>query len=163
MKSTIVNILILILIFNIIMIIFPEGKTQKFCRISIKIFIMIYILNNIFLNGSIDLNILENMPSISPHYEREVIIKSVNQEFIDTLNKNNYQGEKVIENIELSFTENMDIKAKITFTENMDIKAKITLNKLLTMDEVNELKKDIAEIFQISSDNIDAISGGLYE
>lgn len=151
MKSTIVNILILILIFNIIMIIFPEGKTQKFCRISIKIFIMIYILNNIFLNGSIDLNILENMPSISSNYEREVTIKSVNQEFIDTLNKNNYQGEKVIENIELSFTENMDIKAKIT------------LNKLLTMDEVNELKKDIAEIFQISSDNIDAISGGLYE
>ncbi|MGB4439319.1 MAG: hypothetical protein WBJ13_08885 [Sedimentibacter sp.] len=151
MKSTIVNILILILMFNIVMIIFPEGKTQKFCRISIKIFIMIYVLDNIFLNGSIDVNMLENMPSISSSYEREVTIKSVDREFIDTLNKNNYEGEEVIKNIELSFTENMDVKAKIT------------LNKLLNTDEVNELKKNIAEIFQISSDNIDTISGGMYE
>jgi len=137
--------------FNVIMIIFPEGRTQKFCRRSIKIFIMIYVLNNIFLNGSIDLKMLENMPSISSGYEREVTIKSVDQEFIDTLNKNNYEGEEVIKNIELSFTENMYVKAKIT------------LYKLLNADEVNELKKDIAEIFQISSDNIDTITGGIYD
>jgi len=151
MKSTIVNILIMILMFNIVMIIFPEGKTQKFCRISIKIFIMIYVLDNIFLNGSINVNMLEKMPSISTYYEREVTIKNVDQEFINTLNRNNYEGEEVIKNIELSFTENMDFKAKIT------------LNKLLNTDEVNELKKDIAEIFKISSDNIDTISGGIYE
>ncbi|MDW5300327.1 MAG: hypothetical protein SA378_09340 [Sedimentibacter sp.] len=151
MKSTIVNILIMILMFNVIMIIFPEGRTQKFCRISIKIFIMIYVLNNIFLNGGIDLKMLENMPSVSSYYEREAIIKSVDQEFIDELNKNNYDGEEVIKNIELSFTESMYVKVKIT------------LNKLLSIDEVNELKRDIAEIFQISSDNIDIISGGIYE
>jgi len=151
MKNTIINILILILMFNIIMIIFPEGKTQKFCRISIKIFIMIYILDNIFLNGSIDVDILENIPTYSSSYEREVSIKSVDRDFIDSLNKNNYQGEEVIKNIELSFTESMNIKAKVT------------LNKLLSSDEVDELKKDIAEIFQISSDNIDIISGGINE
>ena len=143
MKNTIINILILILMFNIIMIIFPEGKTQKFCRISIKIFIMIYILDNILLNGSIDISIIDNMPSNSSYYEREVSIQTVDQKFIDSLNKDNYQGEKVIKNISLSFTENMDIKAVVT------------LNKLLSIDEANKLKKDIAEIFQISSDNID--------
>lgn len=143
MKNTIINILILILMFNIIMIIFPEGKTQKFCRISIKIFIMIYILDNIFLNGSIDVSILDNMPSNSSYYEREVSIQNVDQKFIDSLNKDNYQGEEVIKSISLSFTESMDIKAEVT------------LNKLLSIDEVNELKKDIADIFQISSDNID--------
>lgn len=143
MKNTIINILILILMFNIIMIIFPEGKTQKFCRISIKIFIMIYILDNIFLNGSIDVSILDNMPSNSSYYEREVSIQNVEQEFIDSLNKDNFNGEKVINSISLSFTEGMDIKAVVT------------LNKLLSFDEINELKKDIADIFKMSSDNID--------
>jgi len=112
---------------------------------------MIYILDNIFLNGSIDVDILENIPTYSSSYEREVSIKSVDRDFIDSLNKNNYQGEEVIKNIELSFTESMNIKAKVT------------LNKLLSSDEVDELKKDIAEIFQISSDNIDIISGGINE
>lgn len=152
MKNIIINILILILIFNIIMIIFPEGKTQKFCRISIKIFIMFYIFDNIFFNGSIELGFIGNMPTTSSSfYEREVSLQNVDQKFIDSLNKDNYQGEEVIKNISLSFTENMNIKAKVY------------LNKLLNIDEVNDLKQNIAEIFQISSDNIDIISGGIYE
>ncbi|MDD4089581.1 MAG: hypothetical protein PHP29_07820, partial [Tissierellia bacterium] len=57
MKTTIVNTLILILIFNLIMIIFPEGKTQKFCRISIKLLIIIFILDNIFLNGRMNVSL----------------------------------------------------------------------------------------------------------
>lgn len=129
--------------FNIIMIIFPEGKTQKFCRITIKIFIMIYILDNIFLNGRIDLNMLHDLPSIDSTYEREVSIRNIDQNFIDSINKNQFEGDDVVKNITLNFTENMNIKAVVT------------LNKLLSMDEINKLKTDIAEIFQISSDNID--------
>lgn len=124
------------------MIIFPEGKTQKFCRITIKIFIMIYILDNIFLNGSIDLNMLNDIPSIDSSYEREVSVSNIDQNFIDSINVAQFEGDDVVKNITLNFTEDMNIKAVVT------------LNKLLSMDEINKLKTYIAEIFKISSDNI---------
>ncbi len=142
MKNTIVNILILILMFNIIMIIFPDGKTQKFCRISIKIFIMIYILDNIFLNGSININLLNDLSTMETSYEREVTLSSVDSNFIDTINKDYFEGDDVVKNISLNFTEDMNIRAVIT------------LSKLLSMDEVNVLKTNIADIFHISEDNI---------
>lgn len=142
MKSIIVNILILILMFNIIMIIFPEGKTQKFCRITIKIFIMIYILDNIFLNGRVDLNLLNNIPTIDSSFEREVSVTNIDQSFIDSINENQFEGDDVIKEITLNFTEDMNVKAVVT------------LNKLLNINEINRLKTDIAEIFKISSNNI---------
>lgn len=142
MKNTIVNILILILMFNIIMIIFPDGKTQKFCRISIKIFIMIYILDNIFLNGSININLLNDFSALETTYEREVTLSSIDSTFIDSINKDYFEGDDVVKNISLNFTEAMDIKAVIT------------LNKLLSNDEVNTLKTNIADIFHINSKNI---------
>lgn len=142
MKNIIVNTLILILMFNIIMIIFPEGKTQKFCRITIKLFIMIYILDNIFLNGRVDLNLLNDITLKDYSYEREVSINGVDQSFIDSINENSFEGDDVVKNITLSFTEDMDVKATVA------------LNKLLGMDEINRLKTEIAEIFKISSENI---------
>ncbi|WP_313370614.1 hypothetical protein [Sedimentibacter sp.] len=142
MKNTIINILILILMFNIIMIIFPEGKTQKFCRIAIKIFIMIYILDNIFLSGSININILNDLPALEKTYEREVTLSSIDENFIESINKDYFEGDNVVKNISLSFTEDMDIKAEIT------------LNKLLSFDEVNALKTNIADIFHVKSENI---------
>lgn len=150
MKSTIVNILVLILMFNLIMIIFPEGKTQKFCRISLKLFIMIYILDNIFLNGSINLNLLD-MPDISPDYQREMSIQNIDPEFIEKLNQDFYEGEEVIKNIELNFTGNMDIDVLVT------------TRGLMSTDKTKKIKKDIAEVFKISSDNIRVTSGGTYE
>lgn len=128
--------------FNIIMIVFPEGKTQKFCRITIKIFIMIYILDNIFLNGRIDLNLLNDMQLNNTSYEREVSITSIDENFIDSINENHFEGDDVVKNITLNFTEDMNFNAVVT------------LNKLLSMDEINKLKTDVAEIFQISSDNV---------
>lgn len=138
MKNMIVNILILILMFNIIMIIFPEGKTQKFCRIAIKIFIMIYILDNIFLNGSININLLNDLSTLETSYEREVTLSSIDRTFIDSINKDYFEGDDVVKNISLNFTEDMDIRAVVT------------LNKLLSIDEVNELKTNIADIFHIN-------------
>ncbi len=143
MKSIIVNILILILMFNIIMIIFPEGKTQKFCRITIKIFIMIYILDNIFLNGSIDLKVLGDIPSIDSSYEREVSIGSIDRNFIELINVNLFDGEDVVKNITLNFTENMDVKAMVS------------LNKFISNEEVVRLKAHISEICKVSSDNVE--------
>lgn len=149
MKTTIVNTLILILIFNLIMIIFPEGKTQKFCRISIKILIMIFILDNIFLSGSLNLNLLKT--SDVPAYQREVNVSSISPEIIDSINAANFQGEEVVSNITLSFTDTMEIKAKVS------------LKRMANNDELHKLKANIAEIFQLNSDNIDFINGGLYE
>ncbi len=143
MKSIIVNILILILMFNIIMIIFPEGKTQKFCRITIKIFIMIYILDNIFLNGSIDLKVLGDIPSINSSYEREVSIGGIDRNFIELINVNLFDGEDVVKNITLNFTENMDVKAVVS------------LNKFISNEEIIRLKAHISEICKVSSDNIE--------
>ena len=149
MKTTIINTLILILIFNLIMIIFPEGKTQKFCRISIKILIMIFILDNIFLSGSLNLNLLKS--SDVPAYEREVNVNSISPDIIDSINSANFQGEEVVSNITLSFTNEMEISAVIS------------LRRMMENDEMNKLKTNIAEIFQLSSDNIKFKYGGLYE
>jgi len=149
MKTTIVNTLILILIFNLIMIIFPEGKTQKFCRISIKLLIIIFILDNIFLNGRMNVS----LPVIAdaPAYQREVNVKSISPEIIDTINKENFQEEEeVVSNITLSFTEDMEITAIVY------------LRKMIGNEELDKLKSNIAEIFQLNSDNID-INGGAYE
>lgn len=142
MKNIIVNILLLILMFNIIMVIFPEGKTQKFCRITIKIFIMIYILDNIFLSGGMDFKLLEEIPSIDSSYEREVSVNSVDQDFINSINKNEFEGDDVVKNITLKFTDALEFNV---FVE---------LNKLLSMDEKGNLKTRVAEIFQISSDKV---------
>ncbi len=149
MKTTIVNTLILILIFNLIMIIFPEGKTQKFCRISIKILIMIFILDNIFLSGSLNLNLLRTLDV--PAYEREVNVSSISTDIIDSINAANFQEEEVVSNITLSFTKEMEISAVVS------------LRRMLGKDDQRKLKTNIAEMFQLSSDNINFINGGLYE
>ena len=141
MKITIVNTLLLILIFNLIMIIFPEGKTQKFCRISIKLLIIIFVLDNIFLNGSMNVNLPERTQA--PAYEREVNINSISPEIIDTINKENFQGEEVISNISLSFSKDMEMSAYVY------------VKRMLGNDEINKLKLNIAEIFQLKTDNID--------
>lgn len=145
MKNIIINTLILILMFNIVMIIFPEGKTQRFCRVAIKIFIMIYIIDNIFLNGRVDLSLLNDAVFTDPNYEyeREVNIGSTDKDFIDSINEDMFEGDDVIKDITLKFTGDMDVKATVT------------LNKMLSADELNKLKEDIAEILQVSPDNID--------
>ncbi|MFA6782567.1 MAG: hypothetical protein WCR90_05100 [Sedimentibacter sp.] len=147
MKTTIVNTLILILIFNLIMIIFPEGKTQKFCRISIKLLIIIFILDNIFLSGS--MNVKLPITTDVPVFQREVNVKSISPEIIEAINEENFQ-EEVVSNITLRFTEDMQISAIVY------------LRKMIGNDELDKLKSNIAEIFQLNSDNID-INGGAYE
>lgn len=144
MKNTIINILIFILMFNLIMIIFPEGKTQKYCKLTIKIFIIIYIINNIFFKGSIMFDeFLKSMPENTYTYEREINIKNVDDELINSINEDIFMGEDVIKNI------------VINFTDELNIKAIITTNKFLDNDEINNLKSDIAIIFKIDTENVE--------
>ena len=147
MKIVIVNTLVLILIFNLIMIIFPEGKTQKFCRISVKILIIVYILDNIFLSGSISLTAFQSREA--PTYEREVSVRAINPQIIDSINQM-FEGEEVVNNITLSFSDDMEVHGVVL------------LRKIPGNDELIKLKEKIAEIFQLK-DNIDFIYGGLYE
>lgn len=149
MKIAIVNTLILILIFNLIMIIFPEGKTQKFCRISIKILIMIFILDNIFLSGSLNVNLLKatNVPA----YQREVNVSNISPEIINSINEENFQGQEIVSKIVLSFTDDMEIHAIVSLTGSIG------------SDGSNNLKSNIAEIFQLSLDNISFRKVELYE
>lgn len=86
-----------------------------------------------------------------PAYQREVNINSISPKIIDSINKKNFQGEEVVTNINLSFTDTMEINAKVY------------LRRMAGKDEINKLKENIAEIFQLNSDNIDIINGGLYE
>ncbi len=126
------------------MIIFPEGKTQKYCKLTIKILIIIYIIDNVLFKGIVGIdNFLENLPEETHIYEREINIKSFNQEFIDLINENNFNKEEVIVDIVLNFTEDMNIKAVVK------------VNKLYSVDEQNNIKTILAEILKISENNIE--------
>jgi hypothetical protein len=144
MKNTIINILIFILAFNIMMIIFPEGKTQKYCKLIIKVLIIIYIIDNVLFKGIMGIDsFMENLPDKTYNYEREINIKNINQEFIDLINENNFDKEEVILDIVLNFTDDMNIKAVVT------------VNKLLSIGEESKIKTVLAEILKISEDNIE--------
>ena len=126
------------------MIIFPEAKTQKYCKLTIKILIIIYIIDNVLFKGIVGIdNFLENLPEETHIYEREINIKSFNQEFIDLINENNFNKEEVIVDIVLNFTEDMNIKAVVK------------VNKLYSVDEQNNIKTILAEILKISENNIE--------
>jgi hypothetical protein len=107
---------------------------------------MIFILDNIFLNGSLNVNLLKT--SEAPAYQREIKVNS--PEIIAFINKENFKGEEVVSDIILSFTEDMEVSASVY------------LRKMIGNDELNKLKSNIAEIFQLKSDNI-YINGGGYE
>ncbi|HOA19328.1 MAG TPA: hypothetical protein PK516_01470 [Sedimentibacter sp.] len=84
-----------------------------------------------------------------PAFQREVNVKSISPEIIESINKENFQGE-VVSNIILRFQEDMQISAIVN------------LRKMIGKDELDRLKSNIAEIFQLSSDKIE-INGGAYE
>ena len=147
MKITIINTLVLIMIFNLIMLIFPEGKTQKFCSISIKTLIMIFILDNIILNGSIDLDILNPKDTIV--YEREINVSALSQDMVDSVNNMLGRGETV-KDIILCFTDSMDMKANVVLYDTYGV-------------DTDELRVIIAEIFNLNDDNIDFLYGGIHE
>ena len=145
MRETIINVLIFILFINIIMIIFPEGKTQKYCRLVIKLFLFIYIINSIVLRGTISLDkFLDfNLQGVkSQDFEREINLAESEKNFIELINKDLYEGEEVIKNI------------KIIFTEDMELTVTVYLNQTLDLNEQEVLKISISDIFNIDSENV---------
>ncbi len=126
------------------MIIFPDGKTQRFTKLTVKIFIMIYIINNIFLSSNIKFDsFLNDIPEQNISYEREINLESINNEYIDMINNDIYNGEDVVKNIVLNFDENLNINAVVT------------LNKVLDISDTDELKNELASIFDISAESIE--------
>jgi len=145
MREAIINILIFILFINLIMIIFPEGKTQKYCKLIIKLFLFIYIFNSIVLRGTISLDkFLDfSFKGIEPSsYEREISLVESEKGFITLINKDLYKGEEVIKNI------------KIIFTNEMELTVTVYLNHSLDLEEQESLKINISNIFNINSENV---------
>lgn len=148
MKDMIINTLIFVLFINLVMIIFPEGKTGKYCKIVIKLFLFIYIFNNLILKATIslddifELNFKENQLS-SNNYEREIRLSESEKSFIAMINNDLYGGEEVIKDISLNFAGEMKLTVKVY------------INKILDIKEQDSLKNNISSIFNVSSENVE--------
>lgn len=144
MKEIIINILFFVLFFNLIVIIFPEGKTQKYCKLVIKLFLFIYILNSIVLKNAVSLdNLLDfSFQEEYENYEREMNLSETNTEFIEALNNEMYSGREVIENITVNFSENMKLSVYVKINDN------------LSSNDIEFLKTKIAKIFNTTAENI---------
>jgi len=132
------------------MIIFPEGKTGKYCRIVIKLFLFIYIFNSLVLKAAISLDdffdfnfdSMENQLS-NKNYEREIRLSESEKSFISLINKDLYEGEEVIKDISL------------IFADEMKLTVKVYINKTLDMKEQDSLKSNISNIFKVDSENVE--------
>lgn len=150
MKEIIINILIFVLFINLVMIIFPEGKTGKYCRIVIKLFLFIYIFNSLVLKATIslddffdfDFNNTENTSS-NENYKREIKLSESEKSFIALINQDLFEGEEVIRDISL------------IFAEEMVLTVKVYINKTLDLNEQDNLKANISNIFKVNSQNVE--------
>jgi hypothetical protein len=132
------------------MIIFPEGKTGKYCRIVIKLFLFIYIFNSLVLKAAIslddffdfDFSNTENQVS-NENYQREIKLSESEESFIALINENLYEGEGVIKDIIL------------IFAEEMKLTVKVYINKSLDIDEQDDLKASISDIFNVNRENVE--------
>lgn len=150
MREIIINILIFVLFINLVMIIFPEGKTGKYCRIVIKLFLFIYIFNSLVLKAAIslddffdfDFNNTENQSS-NENYKREIKLSESEKSFIALVNQDLFEGEEVIKDIIL------------IFAEEMELTVKVYINKTLDLNEQDNLKANISNIFKVNSENVE--------
>ncbi len=149
MKEIIINTLIFVLFINLVMIIFPEGKTGKYCRIVIKLFLFIYIFNNLVFKATIslddifDLNFKNEKNQLSSKgFVREIRLSESEEDFIALINNDLYGGEEVIKDISLNFTDDMKLTVKVY------------INRVLDIKEQDSLKINISNIFNVSSDNV---------
>lgn len=146
MKEALLNILIFIMFFNLIVIVFPEGKTQKYCKLVIKLFLFIYIFNIVLLKGSISLdNLLDiDFPVYNnTKYQREVNFLETHANFIRSINRDVFDDKEVIKNIIVKFTN--DMKLDLT----------IYIHDYLTFEERELLLKSVSKIFNTEIKNIE--------
>lgn len=146
MKEALLNILIFIMFFNLIVIVFPEGKTQKYCKLVIKLFLFIYIFNIVLLKGSISLdNLLDiDLPAYnSTKYKREVNFLETHENFIRSINRDIFDDKEVIKNI------------IVKFTNDMKLDMKVYIYDYLTYEERELLLKSVSKIFNTDVENIE--------
>lgn len=150
MREIIINILIFVLFINLVMIIFPEGKTGKYCRIVIKLFLFIYIFNSLVLKAAISLDDFfdfdfkntENQIS-NDNFIREINLSESEKDFLALINEDLFEGEEVIKDIKLIFAEEMKLTVKVYINKSLDIK------------EQDDLKASISNIFKVNSENVE--------
>lgn len=145
MRETIINVLIFILFFNLLLIIFPEGKTQKYCKLVLKLFLFIYIINSMVFKGMVCLDDLIDFKIMNENasgYEREISLMESENDFIKLINEDLCNGEEVIKNI------------KVGFSKDMDVNITVILKRSLSFEEQDKLEVNIANIFNIDVNNV---------
>lgn len=151
MKIIIINILILIICLNFIILIFPDGKTQRYCKLLIRIYIMAYILTSLVKIESFNLNDFFNNDYFEYNkddidYERNIDIGSI-------------YDEEIVESIQYkAFNNKVNIIDILAYYDN-ELKVKIIVNKNLSKDEISYGISEIAKLFEIDINNIDIIYG----
>lgn len=149
MKIIIINILILIICLNFIILIFPEGKTQRYCKLLIRIYIMAYILTslvkveNFKIDDFFNSNYLDyNKEDIN--YERSIDIGSIyDEKIVDTIKSK-------------AFNNKVNIIDIMAYYDN-ELKVTVKVNKKLTKDESYYSMNEIAKLFEININNIDIV------
>lgn len=146
MKEIIINILILIICVNLIILIFPEGKTQKYCKLVIRIYIVVYLFSSII--KSFDFNINEILDSKEfntdmTEFERNLNIDINDKEIIDLIESK-------------AFNNKVNVLEVIANYDN-DFKITIKINKRLDKDELSYGVNEAANILEINSKNINIL------
>lgn len=146
MKEIIVNVLILIICVNLIILIFPEGKTQKYCKLVIRIYIVVYLFSSVV--KSFDFNIDNFMNVNDFDYNTIEIERNLNI---------NINDKKIIDLIESkAFDNNVDVLEVIAKYDN-DFKITIKINKRMNKDELNIAIKEAAKILEVESKNVNIL------
>lgn len=78
-----------------------------------------------------------------PPYEREISLNNIQGDFIKLLNESNFEGDDVVKNIILRFTDDMNVSA-VVYTR-----------RGLNYDEAEQIRSNISEVFKINVKNID--------
>lgn len=151
MKIIIINILILIICLNFIILIFPDGKTQRYCKLLIRIYIMAYILSSLVRIENINLNDFFNNDYFKYNqnevdYERSIDIGTIyDEEIVKTIKTK-------------AFNNKVNIIDILAYYDN-ELKVKIIINKKLSKDEISYSINEIAKLFEININNINIIYG----
>lgn len=175
------KIIIVVIICTIIEMILPEGKNKKYIKIVIGIYVVFTIISPIIskINGSekIDLekylNINTETIEVSSNvdtnkYIEEVYIEKLKTDIKTKLLSINYETEKI--NLEIETKDDNTYGSILNLTVMVNKKSEegektIKINKViigensektskLTQEEINEIKKYLAQIYQIDEEKI---------
>lgn len=177
------RIIIVVIICTIIEMILPEGKNKKYIKIVIGIYVVFTIISPIiskingsekidlekYLNINIDTETIDVSSNVDTNkYIEEVYIEKLKTDIKTKLLSINYETEKI--NLEIETKDDNTYGSILNLTVMVNKKSEeekktIKINKViisensektsnLTQEEINEIKKYLAQIYQIDEGKI---------